>query len=50
MISISDPNPVVVETILSISENDPKVYCDAQYTFFVLCLFCPEAILPCAAR
>jgi len=37
---ISDPNPVLVETILSISENYPKVYCDAQHTFFVLCLFC----------
>jgi len=40
MISVSDPNPVLVEFILSISENYPKVCCDAQHTFFVLCLFC----------
>jgi len=25
MISVSDPNPVLVETILSVSENYPKV-------------------------
>ena len=29
MISVSDPNPVLVEIILSVSENYPKVYCDA---------------------
>jgi len=39
MISLSDPNPLQVEIILSVSENYPKVYCDAQHTFFVLCLF-----------
>jgi len=50
MISISDPNPVLVETILFVSENNPKVHCDAQHTFLVLCLFCLEAILPCEAE
>ena len=35
MISVSDPNPDLVEIILSISENYPKVYCVAQHT--VLC-------------
>jgi len=40
MISVCDVNPVLVETIPSVSENYPKVYCDAQHTFFVLCLFC----------
>jgi len=40
MISVSNPNPVLVETILSVSENYPKVYCDAQHTAFVLSLFC----------
>jgi len=39
MISVSDPNPVLVEIILSVSENYPKVYCDAQHTFFVLFIF-----------
>jgi len=37
---ISDPNPVLVEIILSVSENYPKVDCDAQHIYFVLCLFC----------
>ena len=32
MISVSDPNPVLVEIILSVSENYPKVHCDAQHT------------------
>jgi len=41
MISVSDPNPVSVEFILSVSENYPKAYCAAQHNFFVLCLFCP---------
>jgi len=39
MISISDPNPVLVETILSVSENYPKVYCDAQHTFLCCVYF-----------
>ena len=30
---ISDPNPVLVEIILSVSENYPEVYCVAQHTF-----------------
>ena len=38
MISVSDPNPVLVETILTVSDNYPKVYCDAQHTF--LCCVC----------
>ena len=32
MISVSDPNPVLVEIILSVSENYPKVCYDAQHT------------------
>jgi len=40
MISVSDPNPVLVEIILSVSENYPKVYCDAQH------IFCAVPILP----
>jgi len=40
MTSVSDPNPVLVETMLSVSENYPKVYCDAQHPFFVMWLFC----------
>ena len=35
MISVSDPNPVLVKIMLSVSENYPKVYYDAQHTFFV---------------
>jgi len=42
MISVSDLNPVLDETILSVSENYPKVYFDAQHAFIVLCLFCPQ--------
>jgi len=38
MISVSDPNPVLVEIILSVSENYPKVHYDAQHTF--LCFVC----------
>jgi len=47
---ISDPNPVLVETILSVSETYPIVYCDAQHILFVVCLLCLEAILPCEAQ
>jgi len=39
MISLSDPNPVLVEIILSVSENYLKVYCCTTY-IFVLYLFC----------
>jgi len=39
MISISDPNPVLVEIILSVSENYPKVYYDAQHTFLCFVYF-----------
>jgi len=28
---ISDPNPVLVKVILSVSENYPKVFYDAQH-------------------
>jgi len=31
MISVSDPNPVLVEIILPVSENYHKVYYDAQH-------------------
>ena len=54
MISVSDPNPVLVEIILSVSENYPKVHYDAQHTFlcFVYCASCGKiasgVILPSA--
>ena len=35
---MSDPNLILVEIILSVSENYPKVYYDAQHTF--LCCVC----------
>jgi len=41
MISVSEPNPVLVEIILSVSENYPIVYCDAQH------IFCAVPIWPC---
>ena len=40
ILSVSDPNPVLDETILSVSKIYPKMYCDAQHKFFVLRLFC----------
>ena len=33
MIFVSDLNPVLIKSILSVSENYPKVYYDAQHTF-----------------
>ena len=39
MISLSDPNPVLVEIILFVSENYPKVYCDAQHIFLCFVYF-----------
>ena len=39
MVSVSDPNPILVEIILSISENYPKVYCDAQHTLLCCVYF-----------
>ena len=39
MISVSDPIPVLVEIILSVSEKYPKVYCDAQHTFLCCVYF-----------
>jgi len=44
MISISDPNPVLVEIILSVSENYAKVYCVAQHTS------CAVSTLPCYTK
>jgi len=41
MIAVSDPNPVLVEIILSESENYPKVYYDAQHSLH----FCAVSIL-----
>jgi len=41
MIFVSDPNPVLVEIMLSVSENYPKVYCGAQHIFSTV------PILPC---
>jgi len=52
MISVSDP--VLVEIILSISENYPKVFCVAQHTFLYCVYFAllgkltAGAILPLA--
>jgi len=43
MIFVSDPNPVLVKIILSVSENYPKVYYDAQHTF--LCGICEAKYL-----
>ena len=47
MISVSDPNPVLVEITLFVSENNPKVYYDAQHTFLPFVYF---ASLPSAER
>jgi len=47
MISVSDPNPVLVEIIQSVFENYPKVYCNAQHTF-LCCVYFTGAILPLA--
>ena len=39
MLSVSDPNPVLVKIILSVSENYPKVYHDAQHIFLCFVYF-----------
>jgi len=39
MISVPNPNPVLVEIILSVSENYPKVYYDAQHIFLLCCVY-----------
>jgi len=39
MISVSDSNPVLIEIILSVSENYPKVYCVAQHSFLCCVYF-----------
>jgi len=39
MVSVSDPNPILVEIILSVFENYPKVYYDAQHTFLCFVYF-----------
>jgi len=39
MISVSDLNPVLVEITLSISENYPKVFYDAQHTLLCFVYF-----------
>jgi len=39
MISVSDPNSVLVEIILCVFENYPKVYYDAQHAF-LCCVKC----------
>jgi len=36
---ISDPKPVLVEIILSVTEIYPKVYYDAQHTFLCFVYF-----------
>ena len=54
MISISDQNPILIEVMLCVSENYPKVYCDAQHTFLCCVYFASwgkitaGAILPLA--
>ena len=54
IISISDPNPVLVKIIPSVSENYPIVYYDAQHTFLCSVYFAfwgkitGEVILPLA--
>jgi len=40
---VSDPNPVLFEIILSVSENYPKFYCDAQHTFCAVSILSHEA-------
>jgi len=44
MISVSDPNPVLVEIILSVSENYPK--CIMMHNIH----FCALSILPHEAK
>jgi len=39
---ISDPNPVLIKVILSVSENYPKVYYDAQHTFLCSVYFASQ--------
>jgi len=39
MISVSDPNPVLVEIMLSACENYPKVCHDAQHVFLCFVYF-----------
>jgi len=46
MTSISDPNTVLVEIILSVFENYLKVPCEAQHTF----LCCVYFALPLEAK
>jgi len=56
LISVSNAHPVFVEIILSVSENYPKVYCDAQHTFLCCVYFASwgkitaGAILPLASH
>jgi len=38
-ISVSDPNSVLVEIVLSLSENYSKAYYEAQHTFFCCVYF-----------
>jgi len=39
MIFVSDPNPFLLEVILSVYENYPKVYYDAQHIFLCFVYF-----------
>jgi len=43
IISVSDPNLVLVEIILSVCENYPKVYYDAQQIFLCFVYFATSA-------
>ena len=43
--SVSYLNPVLVEIILSVSENYPKVYCVTQPTFLCCVYFASFALL-----
>jgi len=54
MVFVSDPNSVLVKIMLSVSENYPRMYYDAQHTFFYSVYLASrgkiiaEAILPLA--
>ena len=54
MISVSNPNPVLVKIILSVSEDYPELYYDAQHTFLCSVYFAlwgkitVEVVLPVA--
>jgi len=50
MISVSNPTPALIETILSAYENYPKVYYDAQHMLLCCVYFAFVSILPHEAK